>query len=147
MLAALALAAPSSRLVVHENRAPSTPDISRRHRLDPNTIIPIHVALTQTDLDSGYDYLMDVADPLSPNYGKHWSIEEIHAKFAPSEHTIEAVKAWLEESGIERATTADSTSRGWLGVNMSVRDAEKLFGTAYYGHEDEDGKVRVGCDL
>ena len=145
LLAAIAAAAPSNRLVLHEKRSSSLE--VKRERIDKDAILPIRIALTQSNLDEGYNHLMDVSDPTSSNFGKHWSIEEIHAKFAPSDETIEAVKLWLEESGFHHDDISESTSRGWLGVDMPVAKAESLFGTEYYEHKDEDGNVRVGCDL
>ena len=145
LLAAIAVAAPTSRLVVHEKRS-SPLDHAKRQRIDGDAIIPVRIALTQSNLDKGYAYLMEVSDPHSVNYGKHWSVEEIHAEFAPSDDTIEAVKLWLEELGFHRDDIAESASRGWLGVDMPVHQAESLFDTEYYEHEDEDGAVRIGCD-
>lgn len=55
---------------------------------------------------------MEVSDPTSENYGKHWTTEEIHAKFAPAEETLEAVKLWLEHAGIGREDIMESASRG-----------------------------------
>ena len=39
--------------------------------------IPLRIGLTQNNLDKGYDYLMDVADPTSPNYSKHWTAKQV----------------------------------------------------------------------
>jgi tripeptidyl-peptidase I len=90
--------------------------------------------------------LKDVSDPDSANYGKHWTIDQIHETFAPAHDTIEVVKAWLEESGFQRDDIAESTSRGLLKVDMPVHKAENLFATEYYEHEDENGDLRVACD-
>lgn len=130
---------------MHE-RWSSPLELTKRQRVDGNAIISLRIALTQSNLDKGYAHLMEVSDPHSVNYGKHWTVEEIHAEFAPSDETIEAVKTWLEESGFNRDNIAESASRGWLGVDMPVHKAESLFDTEYYEHEDEDGVVRIGCD-
>lgn len=64
--------------VLHEKRqsddlkwAPS--DI----KIDSRTVFPLSIGLTQRNLDKGHDYLMDVSDPNSPNYGKHWTPKEV----------------------------------------------------------------------
>lgn len=89
---------------------------------------------------------MRVSHPHSPSYGQYWTIDEIHAEFAPSDEAVEAVKAWLEDAGLDRGGIAQSASRGWLAVDMSARDAERIFQTEYYEHVDAHGNVRVGCD-
>lgn len=100
LVTGLAAAIPltASDLTVHEERDASLFSLhsSERRRIDPNAILPIRIALTQRNLDTGYDHLMSVSDPESADFGKHWSVEEIHNHFAPSEATKEAVKAWLE---------------------------------------------------
>lgn len=88
-----------------------------------------------------------MSDPDSPSFGKHWTTEQIHAKFAPSDNTIEAVKSWLEESGFHRDEIAESASRGWLKVDMPVHRAESLFRTEYFELDHGDGDLRVGCDM
>lgn len=71
VLAALAsstLATPiSSKHVVHEKREVYA--ITRGDRVDANAVIPIRIALKQTNLEHGYDVVMDVSDPDSANYG------------------------------------------------------------------------------
>lgn len=96
--AAFAAAAPLSAPVVHEKR-----DVSRLHlnlgrsvRVEPDAILPVRIALTQSNLETGYDHLMQISDPDSEHFGKHWTEEEIHNHFQPSEDAIEAVAAWLE---------------------------------------------------
>jgi tripeptidyl-peptidase-1 len=72
-LIASASAAPTAvPSVLHEKRqsddlkwAPS--DI----KVDSRTVFPLSIGLTQRNWDKGRDYLMDVSDPTSPNYGKH----------------------------------------------------------------------------
>jgi tripeptidyl-peptidase-1 len=97
IFAGLAVAAPHAH-VVHEER-----DVSRIYihggesrRVDPAAILPVRIALAQSNLEKGYDYLMQVSDPDSEHFGRHWSLEEIHEHFGPSAGTKEAVTAWLE---------------------------------------------------
>lgn len=148
LFAAFAVAAPGSFSVVHEKRDFSSPRhlAGRSERVDRDAILPVRIALRQSNLDDGYEYLMSVSDPSSADYGKHWTIEEIHAKFAPSDETIEAVTAWLESFGIHKDDIKESTSRGWLGVDIPVADAERMFETEYYEHRTSENKVDVGCD-
>jgi tripeptidyl-peptidase I len=65
---------------VHEKRDISTSSLQWKRsdvKLDRRTTIPMSIALTQRNLEYGPDYLMDVSNPTSANYGKHWSAEEV----------------------------------------------------------------------
>ena len=77
-LAASAAALPSSTYRVHEKRS-STSSWSKLHevKLDERITLPVRIGLKESNLDSGYDLLMDVSDAKSPNYGKHWSYEQV----------------------------------------------------------------------
>jgi len=80
-LAACASAAPApASHVVHEKRSTQLQKWSRRDvKLSRDTVIPISIGLTQSNLDKGYEYLMDVSHPGSDNFGKHWSMEKVIA--------------------------------------------------------------------
>lgn len=72
-IAAFASAAPASTHVVHEKREIDTARwVQSDVKLDRRAVIPMSVGLKQRNLENGYDYLMDVSDPKSKNYGKHW---------------------------------------------------------------------------
>ena len=78
-LAASAAALPSSTHVLHEKRSSSS-SWTKLHevKLDERIILPVRIGLAETNLDSGYEMLMDIAHPRSPNYGKHWSVEQVY---------------------------------------------------------------------
>jgi tripeptidyl-peptidase-1 len=77
-LVAYASAAPAkSAYVVHEKRETQHQQWSRRDvQLNRDAVIPLSIGLAQQNLDKGYEFLMDVSHPESPNYGKHWSMEK-----------------------------------------------------------------------
>jgi tripeptidyl-peptidase-1 len=144
VIADVALAAPVTDLIMHEKRTPT--NHLRRRRVDGDSILPVRIALSQSNLEKGYDHLMKISDPESDRYGRHWSTEEIHREFAPSTDTIDAVTAWLEGNDFHTNRIASATSKGWIGLDMPARDAERLFGTEYYEHRDSNGDVSVQCD-
>jgi tripeptidyl-peptidase-1 len=81
-LAAYASAAPASTHVVHERRVVQLDKWARRDiKLNRDAVIPMSIGLTQRNLDNGYDFLMDVSDPRSANYGKHWSFEQVQIPY------------------------------------------------------------------
>lgn len=139
-----ALSAPREDVVLHEKR--DFPSSNKRTRVAADAVLPVRIALTQSNLDKGYEYLLEVADPHSEKYGQHWTTEEIHAKFAPEEDTVNKVVSWLAEHGFQGDGLATSASRGWLSLEMYAHEAERLFSTQYYEEHDQDGRVTISCD-
>ena len=148
LLAPICLAIPTEwRKVLHEKREVTNDRLRRASRVDSNAIIPIRIALTQSNLENGYAHVMDVSHPSSENYGKHWSQEKVHKTFAPSEEAIKAVRDWLVSSKIESRRITQTENRGWLEFSLPVGEAEHLFSTRYHEHKDlADGTVKIGCD-
>lgn len=140
---AFALALPSSNHVLHEKR--DRPLLHRRERVDPSAIVPLRLGLKQSNLHTGHDRLMEVSDPSSSQYGQYLSADEVHSIFAPADDTVQAVKDWLVSSGISEKDVLSYTNKGWLAVDIPVKDAERLLRTTYYEHDTSDG-LRIGCD-
>ncbi|KAE8454178.1 hypothetical protein EG329_005103 [Mollisiaceae sp. DMI_Dod_QoI] len=134
--------------VVHEKREHQLNKWSRRSvKLNRDAIIPMSVGLTQRNLNQGYDFLMDVSHPESKNYGKHWSMQKIKETFAPSDATIEAVKSWLIESGIENERLKMSNSLSWIRFNVTVDEAESLLKTEYGIYtNNKNGNEHLACE-
>lgn len=60
-LAALINAAPApAKHSLHEERSIPSKDWTRGARLEKTALLPMRIGLTQTNLDKGYDYLMEV---------------------------------------------------------------------------------------
>lgn len=57
----------NQKRVVHEQREGLS--TIKGARIEEHAVIPIRIALKQTNLHRGYDVVMDVSDPDSPNYG------------------------------------------------------------------------------
>lgn len=134
----------STSHVQHEKRSASP--ISKRQRLDSDAIVPVRIGLRQSNLHTGYDRLMDVSHPESPNYGKHLSKEEVHDLFAPAEESVEIVKSWLLSTGLfDEKDVIQYENKGWLAVDILAKHAESLLGTEYYEYETSSG-TRIGCD-
>lgn len=85
--------------------------------------------------------------PASPNFGRHWTEEQVHETFAPAKDTIQAVLDWLISSGIEDTAIIPYENKGWFGLDLPAWQAEELFQTKYHEHiHSTSGQVRVGCD-
>jgi tripeptidyl-peptidase-1 len=60
-VASLTSAAPASiKHVLHEERQSPPSDYKKGARVEGSAILPMRIGLTQTNLENGYDHLMDV---------------------------------------------------------------------------------------
>lgn len=140
-----AIPTPSSDYVVHEQRAVIPFGWRRVERLNGSVILPLRIALVQTNLDKAEEYLMSVSDPTSEKYGKYWSAEEIANTFKPSNETVNAVLTWLVRAGISLQRIERSQSLGWLQFNCTVDEAQNLLKTEYFKFKHTSGAPHVGC--
>ncbi|KAI1076648.1 subtilisin-like protein [Whalleya microplaca] len=149
LLAAGAVASPkpTRRTVVHERRGTHLESASvKRDRVPRGDVFEMRIGLQQPNLDRGYELLMDVSDPKSPNYGKYWQPDRVIQMFAPQGKTVEAARNWVISSGINDKRVALAASGGWLVFNATVEEAEKLLETEYWLYEGDDGQIAAGCD-
>ncbi|KAI4105412.1 MAG: hypothetical protein LQ339_003476 [Xanthoria mediterranea] len=144
-LLATSFALPSVNHVLHEKRDKLPPGWQYHEKLDRSKVLPMKIALTQSNLDKADEFLMDVSSPTSSNYGKHWTHQDIANKFAPSEETVETVKSWLTSSGIAADRISRSQSLGWLKFDATVAEAEDLLRTEYHLYKHSTGKPHVSC--
>ncbi|KAK1968696.1 Pro-kumamolisin [Colletotrichum sublineola] len=147
--AAVAFANPVTRShkhVVHEERHPSRREWVKNHRLHAMARLPVRIGLTQSNLHRANEFMNDVAHPDSPNYGKHWTHEDIINTFAPSQEAIALVIEWLESEGIQRSRIKLSKARNWVQFNGTVGELERLLKTEYHAYKHEQGHMHVACD-
>ena len=74
---------PASRHhAIHEKRS-SKSSWSPRKDVKPDARIklPVRIGLAENNLHLGHDMLMEVSDPISDRYGKHWTQEEVFITF------------------------------------------------------------------
>ncbi|KAI5366002.1 putative peptidase S53, activation domain, Sedolisin domain, peptidase S8/S53 domain superfamily [Septoria linicola] len=151
LLAALVASCSASPLaaphVLHESRHSIPHGWVKREELSPRAVLPMRIALAQSNLDKGEDWLMEVSHPESNKYGKHWTAEDVATAFAPSKSTIDAVKNWLSSAGINHERIEQSQSLGWLNFHATVDEAENLLKTKYFTYEhSETGQPQVACE-
>ncbi|KAB2570965.1 Aorsin [Lasiodiplodia theobromae] len=145
---ALVSAAPApSNHRLHEKRNGHPHEWTKRSRAHGQKILPIRIGLQQRNLHLADEFLIDVSDPASPNFGKHWSAEKIANTFAPSREATDTVTNWLLDSGIDASRLTYSTGRNWIQFNGTVEEAERLFNTEYHFFEHKQtGGFRIACD-
>ncbi|KAJ6280206.1 peptidase S8/S53 domain-containing protein [Bipolaris maydis] len=146
------LASTFDTYVLHERRSANLPEWVKRHSAEDlnlaNSSIPISIALAQRNLEEGEKWLLEVSNPNSDSYGKHWSPKDVAAAFAPSSHfTLEPVKTWLNSVGIITERIEQSQSLGWLRFNATIDQAERLLKTKYhiFTHK-KTNQLLLACD-
>jgi len=145
-LVAGAIAAPSAPHVRHEKRDFLPPGWERHDKIPSHEVLPMRIALAQSNLDKADGFLMDVSHPDSPNFGKHWTAKQVAETFAPSQESFDSVTAWLKHSGIAPERIRKSQSMGWLTFDATVGEAENLLKTEFFLHKHSlTGKPHVGC--
>lgn len=87
------------------------------------------------------------SNPSSPNYGKHYSPEEVHDLFAPHKNTVDSVRTWLEAAGIDPSRLSQSTNKQWLQFDAETAELEELIKADFHHYEHlPTGKTNIGCD-
>lgn len=135
-----------SRRILHERRNALPSGWALHRRADPDAIVPLSIALRQSNLENLDGYLFDVADPASPNYGQLWTASRVAKTFRPSKQSIDAVHSWLVDDGMDLSRVRLSKDGGYVHLNVSVSEAERLLAAEYYVYKHADSGVEhVGC--
>lgn len=143
-LVAGVFAAPSR--IVHGARDTIPRGWTQHRRADPDAVLPLKFTLTQSNLHNLDKYLLDVADPRSPNYGKLWSHAKVAETFRPSAESIDTVRSWLtHELGLPADAVQLNPNRDMVVLNVTVAQAEEILGAEYFVYSHDSGEQRVGC--
>ncbi|EDO01044.1 hypothetical protein SS1G_03518 [Sclerotinia sclerotiorum 1980 UF-70] len=126
-----------SSLVSHEKRNFPRTRWMKRDRIASTTLLPVRIGLSQNNLEKGHDFLMDVSHPKSSNYGKHWTAEQVHEMFAPSEEAIDTVRNWLVDSGIAASRIVHSDTKGWYAFDATTTSSKRSILEAGKGKGNE----------
>ncbi|KAI6361932.1 hypothetical protein MCOR25_006355 [Pyricularia grisea] len=134
--------------ILHEERNPLTERVwTRSRRLYNGTILPIRIGLVQQNLHRAEEFMNRVSHPSSPDYGKHWTADEVVEAFAPKQESVDAVMDWLAAEGIERHRVSLSLARTWVMFNATAAEAEALLKTRYHVYRHSiHGHAHVACD-
>ncbi|TWU78818.1 hypothetical protein ED733_007331 [Metarhizium rileyi] len=132
--AVIVTAVPAGQYMVHEQRggSHSHEQWTKGEPASGSLVVPVRIGLKQSNLEKADGHLLEVSDPASPKYGQHFNTQQIVDLFAPSEQTINEVKAWLAASGIPAESIKLSNSKGWLNFNTTASQLESLLQTKFY---------------
>ncbi|KAI0671929.1 subtilisin-like protein [Trametes maxima] len=147
LTSAAALAPRLSQHVRHESRSVLPRGWAPVRRAEADRVIPLRIGLTQSNLASLEEYLLDVSHPESANYGNHWTPARVAQTFRPAAESVATVRAWLADGGVDAERVRLGPTGGWIHANVSIAEAEALLATEYYVYEHaESGTTRVGCE-
>jgi hypothetical protein len=104
----------------------------------PDELVEIVFALTHTNVASLERAFWHVSDPLSPEYGVHWTKEELSALLQPKERNVALVSAFITQH-----TTIPPQLIGngdFLRAQMTVSAAERALNCSGCFHIFQSGK-------
>lgn len=130
--------------VLHEKRSTTPPGWSLIRKYGASEVLPLRFGLKQSNMDRLDEMLLDISHPESPNFGNHWSPEQVIETFAPSTETIDTVRNWLYEEGIDESRVRIAPTKVWIQVNATVEEAERLLQTQYNVYSHFGGAKHVG---
>ena len=101
--------------------------------------VHLQIGLKQRNEGIVESHLLEISDPKHHRYGKHLTTAEINKIVAPSEETVELVRAWLAEHDISNAV--HSPAKDWVSIVVPIEKAEELLQTSYSTFEHSDGST------
>ncbi|KAH7928646.1 subtilisin-like protein [Leucogyrophana mollusca] len=131
---------------LHEKRSFIPEGWSLARKLDSTAPIPLRFALTQPNIQEIEKHLYDVSHPESPNYGNHWTADQVADRFAPSPESIKVVFDWLLNSGVGPERVKLSPYKGWVEVASTAKEAAGLLRTDYNVYAHDSGKEHIACE-
>lgn len=92
--------------------------------------VNLQIALKQRAIDTLEQELLDISDPDSPNYGKWMSQAQVNSYLKPERRSVEVVRRWLADNGIQEKVAKRSVAGDWMNAEMTVAQARELLGNA-----------------
>lgn len=111
--------------------------------LENHALPSIGIAIT-TETDSN----IYRSHPGSPNFGRHWTSDEVVAAFAPNNDTLETVRDWLVNTGgIPNHRITHSDNKAWFAFDVTTAEAERLLHTEFHEFvHGSTGNSMAACD-
>lgn len=114
-------------------------DVAKKlKKSDAEAVHEVIFGVKQKNLDGLHDALMDVSNPLSPNYGHHWTHDEV-GLFISAPDSTEAVERFLNENGFN--VVEKSTHGEYIRASGSIGRWESSFSASFheYQHDGQEG--------
>ncbi|KAL1304330.1 hypothetical protein AAFC00_000731 [Neodothiora populina] len=107
--------------------------------------INLRIALKQDRFHELERHLYEVSDPSHDRYGQHLTEHEVKKFVQPADQTLELVREWLADNGINDDHLSFSPAKDWITIPLPVERVESLLDTKYslYRHDDGSETVRT----
>ena len=106
---------------------------------DLTTPIQLTIGIKQQRIAELETLVNVISNPRSATYREHLSLAAINDMIAPSAESVQAVREWLEQSGVALSGWEWSVGGEWLNVWTTVAGAEALLGAEYHVYKHESG--------
>ena len=104
-------------------------NIEKRGRMRHDQTHEVIFAVQQKNMDELTSILYDISDPDSPNYGQHWSKDDV-TEFTSNPEGRDAVVLYLNSNG---ASVVSETRAGeYITARAPVKIWEKMFSTEFF---------------
>ncbi|KAM9993654.1 hypothetical protein ACTFIZ_011623 [Dictyostelium cf. discoideum] len=104
---------------------------SKYNRAGKKETVDFRIALNQRNLDVLENTLLDVSNPESVNYGKHWTSEQVADLVAPEPYVSKKVANYLKKNGCHNI----ENHRDYIKATGSVDSVEKIFSVEMYNYK------------
>ena len=118
----------------------SRTDILKLGRLHHEYVHEVTLAIRPKNMEEVTRVLHDISHPLSPNYGKHWTREQI-VDFTSNSEAYVAVVSYLRLRGA--SIVSETLASEFITVSAPIRLWEAIFNTEFYTfhHKQVSGNV------
>jgi len=96
---------------------------------NPSNYIKLWVALREKNLDELENFVLDVSDPHSENYGQHLTLDELSEWIAADDKAVNGVVEWLHTEQIDEIYV--SRTKNFISFETSIENAESLIGCKF----------------
>ena len=118
----------------------SRSNIEKRSRMRPDQTHEVLFAVQQKNMDELTRILYDIADPDSPNYGQHWSKDDV-TEFTSNPEGRDAVVSYLNSNG---ASVISETRAGeYITARAPINVWEKMLDTEFFAFRMTHGDASV----
>ena len=107
----------------------SRTDITKQSRVHQDVSHEVIFAIRQNNMDELSSILHDVSDPSSPNYGQHWTREEV-TELTSNPEARDAVISYLDLIGA--SITLITLGEEFIIANASIAVWERMFKTEFF---------------
>ena len=118
----------------------SRTDVVKKGRVRRETSHEVIFAIKQKNMDELTSILHDISDPSSPNYGQHWTWEEV-TEFTSNPEARDTVISYLNGSGA--AIKAITLGGEYITASAPIVVWERMFNTEFFSFHQTQRDERV----